>query len=49
MVYHTDSKCYQYSIALWDGGIYQPDEICYSAEKALEVGRERVRVVIGYE
>ena len=49
IVYHTDSNCYQYSIALWDGGIYQPQEIYYSADKALEVGKERVRVVIGYE
>ena len=49
MVYHTDSKCYQYSIALRDGGIYQPQEIYYTADKALEVGIERIKITIGYQ
>ena len=49
MVYHTDSKCYSYSIALWDGGIYQPQEIYYTADKALEVGIEKIKITIGYQ
>lgn len=49
IVYYTDSKCYQYSIVLWDGGIYQPQEIFYTANKALEVGIEKIRVTIGYQ
>ncbi len=48
-VYYTNSKCYQYSIAFWDGSIYQPDEIYYTAEKALEVGLEKIRITIGYQ
>ena len=48
-VYHSDAKCYQYSIAFWDGGIYQPDEIYYTANKALEVGIEKIRITIGYQ
>ena len=48
-VYYTDSKCYSYSIALWDGGIYQPQEIYYTADKALEVGIEKIRITIGYQ
>jgi len=48
-VCHTDSKCYQYSIAFWDVGIYQPDEIYYTADKALEVGIEKIRLTIGYQ
>jgi hypothetical protein len=48
-VYHTDVKCYQYSIAFGDGGIYQPQEIYYTANKALEVGIEKIRITIGYQ
>lgn len=51
----VDSPCkfscyiWQSKVKKWDGGIYQPQEVYYSAEKALEVEKERVRVVIGYE
>ena len=48
-VYHTDSKCYQYSIALWDGGIYQTDDIFYTADAALQAGIEEIRITIGYQ
>jgi hypothetical protein len=34
VVYHTDSECYQYSIAFWDGLIHQPQEMYETADKA---------------
>ena len=49
MGYHIDSKCYKYSIAFWDGGIYQTDDIFYTADRALEAGLEEIRITIGYQ
>ena len=49
MVYYTKGKCYQYEIAFGDYTIYQPDEIYYTANKALEIGIERIRITIGYQ
>ncbi|MBE9168686.1 hypothetical protein IQ238_14615 [Pleurocapsales cyanobacterium LEGE 06147] len=49
VVYYTSGSCYQYEIAFWDGSIYQPTEIYYTAEAALKVGIERIKIVIGRE
>ncbi len=49
MVYYTSSQCYQYEIAFWDGLIYQPNEIYKTANQALDVGVERIKIVIGYQ
>ena len=49
IVYYTSSKCYQYEIAFWDGSIYQPNELYYTADKARDVGVERIKIVIGYQ
>jgi hypothetical protein len=32
-----------------DCSIYQPNELYYTAAKALEIGIERIRIVIGYQ
>ena len=48
MVYYTSEKCYQYAIIFGDGLIYQPDEIYYTGEKALKVGRESIELLGNY-
>lgn len=48
-VYHTDGKCYQFSVTLSDGGIYQTDEIFYTADAALQAGIEEIRITIDYQ
>ncbi len=48
LVVYTSEKYYQYAIAFWDGSIYEPAEIYYTAETALKVGIDCIRVVIGY-
>ena len=48
MVYYTSSQCYQYEIAS-DSLIYQPNEIYKTAKQALDVGVERIKIVIGYQ
>jgi hypothetical protein len=59
MVYYTSGKCYQYAIArfgalatpiaFYDGSIYQPNELYYTAEEALKVGIDCIKIVIGYQ
>jgi hypothetical protein len=58
IVYYTRNKCYQYAIALralatpiafYDGSIYEPNELYYTAEYALKVGIDCIKVVIGYQ
>ena len=49
MVYSTGSKCYQYEIVLWNGLIYQPNELYKTSNKARDVGVERIKIVIGYQ
>jgi len=49
MVYYTRSKCYQYALAFYDGSIYQLNELYYTAEEALKVGIESIKIVIGYQ
>ena len=48
MVYCTSEKSYQYAIIFGDGSIYQPDEIYYTAEKALNLGRQYVEFLRNY-
>ncbi len=49
MVYYTSSEYYQYEIAFWDGSIYQPNELYYTADQARDVAIESIRIVIGYQ
>jgi hypothetical protein len=49
MVDYSPGKCYQYAIAFYDGSIYQPNELYYTAEEALKVGIDCIQVVIGYQ
>lgn len=48
VVYYVGDLCYQYEILFWDGSIFQPQEMYESADKALNVGVESIRTVIGY-
>ena len=48
MVYYVGDLFYQYEILFWDGSIYQPREIYETANKALEIGIESIKIVIGY-
>jgi hypothetical protein len=49
VVYYVSNLGYQYEIAFWDGCIFQPQEMYESADKALNMGLETVKVVIGYQ
>jgi hypothetical protein len=49
MVYCINTSSYKYAIAFWNGSLYNysPNELYYTAEKALKVGRESIEIVIG--
>ncbi|BAU63548.1 hypothetical protein STA3757_09130 [Stanieria sp. NIES-3757] len=47
MVYYTNTSTYQYAIAFDNNSIYIPNELYYTADKALKVGRERIKIMIG--
>lgn len=49
MVYSTGSEYYQYEIVLWNGLIYQPNELYETANQARNVAVERIKIVIGYQ
>jgi hypothetical protein len=49
VVYYVGDLCYQYEILFWDYSIYQPQEIYETADKALNMGLEIVKVTIGYQ
>jgi hypothetical protein len=49
VVYYTNTSSYKYEIAFWDGSLYSPKELYYTAEKALKVGTESIKTVIGYQ
>ena len=48
MVYRTSEEDYQYEIILWDGSIYQPEELYAKAGQAKLMGIESIKTVIGY-
>jgi hypothetical protein len=48
VVYYVGDLYYQYEILFWDGSLHQPQEFYSTADKALNVGLETVKVVIGY-
>lgn len=48
LVYRTNKGDYQYEIILWDGSIYQPEELYAKARQALAVGIESIKTAIGY-
>ena len=48
VVYYVGDLCYQYEILFWDGSIYQPQEMYQTAEKALNIGIDSIKTVIGY-
>ncbi len=47
MVYRTSNHLYSYQILFWDGLIYTPQELYPHAYIALNVGRDRIKVVTG--
>lgn len=47
-VYYVGDCYYQYEILFWDGSIYQPREMYETANKALEIGINSIKTVIGY-
>ena len=47
VVYRVD-EYFQYEILFWDGSIYQPQEIYNTADKALDLGIESIKITIGY-
>lgn len=49
MVYYTHQKCYQYAIAFRDGTLYQPNELYYTASKALKIGKETIMIMNDYQ
>ena len=48
MVYYVSDCCYQYEILFWDGSIYQAQELYDTADKALNLGINSIKTVIGY-
>lgn len=48
IVYRVDDY-FQYEIIFWDGSIYQPQELYETADKALNVGLDSIKTVIGYQ
>ena len=48
VVYYVGDIYSQYEIVFWDGSIYQPQEIYDTADKALNVGIDSIKTVIGY-
>ena len=48
MVYRTNEGDYQYEIILWNGTLYQPDELYVKPDRALAIGLEMIEVVFGY-
>ena len=48
IVYCVGDLYYQYEILFWDSSIYQPQEMYETANKALNVGVESIKITIGY-
>ena len=47
LVYSTSNYLYSYQILFWDGLIYIPQELYHHAYIALNIGRDRIKVVTG--
>ncbi len=47
LVYSTSNSLYSYQILCWDGLSYNPQELYPHAYIALNVGRDRIKVVTG--
>lgn len=45
VVYYVDNFYYQYEILFWDSSIRQPQEIYKTADQALEIGVESIKIV----
>ncbi|MGK7951952.1 MAG: hypothetical protein AB4368_24985 [Xenococcaceae cyanobacterium] len=48
LVYSTSNHLYAYQILCWDGLFYNPQELYPHAYIALNVGRDRIKLVTGY-
>ncbi len=48
LVYRTSNHLYSYQILFRDGSVYQPQELYHHAYIALNVGRDRIKLVTGY-
>ena len=47
LVYRTSNSLYSYQICFWNGLIYSPQELYPHAYIALNIGRDRIKVVTG--
>ncbi len=47
LVYSTSNYLYSYQILFWNGLIYSPQEFYLHAYIALNVGRDRIKLVTG--
>ncbi len=47
LVYRTSNHLYSYQILFWDGLIYTPQELDHHAYIALNIGRDRIKLVTG--
>lgn len=48
MVYYINSSSYKYAVAFSDKSVYQPNKIYYTIDKALQAGKESIKIAIGY-
>ncbi|WP_036487317.1 hypothetical protein [Myxosarcina sp. GI1] len=48
LVVYRVEEYFCYAIAFWDGWVCKPQEIYYTAEEALNVGIESIKITIGY-
>ena len=48
VIYYVGDRCYQYEILFWDNSIHQPQQIYESVDKALNIGIDSIKTVIGY-
>ncbi len=48
LVYRTSNHLYSYQILFRDGSVYQPQELYHHAYIALNVSRDRIKLVTGH-
>lgn len=48
LVYRTSNHLYSYQILFWHGLFYNPHELYHHAYIALNVGRDRIKLVTGH-
>ncbi len=48
LVYRTSNHLYSYQILFWHGLFYNPQELYSHASTALNLGRDRIKLVTGH-